>query len=75
MLKGHIVPTVKNSSENRTDSRNYKPAMNLSNFLKVLENLLLPHLEKHLPIHGNQIAYRPAKSCIDAMTVLKETVM
>ena len=53
MLKGHIRPTVKNSSGNKTDSKNYRPVMNSSNFLKVIEYLLLPHLEKHLPIHEN----------------------
>ena len=49
--------------------------MNSSNFLKVLEALLLPHLEKHLSVHENQFAYRPATGCIDAITVLKETIM
>ena len=43
--------------------------------LKVLKNLLLPHLEKHLPVHKNQFACRPETGCIDEMTVLKETVM
>ena len=37
--------------------------------------LLLPHLEKHFPAHENQFAYRPATGCIDAITVLKETIM
>ena len=75
MLKGHIRPTVKNSSGNKTDSKNYRPVMNSSNFLKVIEYLLLPHLEKHLLIHKNRFAYRPATGCIDAITVLKETVI
>ena len=48
--------------------------MNPSNFLKVQEYLLLTYLKKHLPIHENQFAYRPATGCIDAITVLKETV-
>ena len=67
MLKGNIRPTVKNSSGNKTDSKNYRPVMNSSNFLKVIEYLLLPHLEKHLPIHENQFAYRPATGCIYIM--------
>ena len=49
--------------------------MNSSNFLKGLEYILLPHLEKLLPFHENQFAYRPATGCIDAITFLKETVM
>ena len=75
MLKGHIRPTVKNSSGNKTDSKNYTPVMNSSNFPKVLKYLLVPHLEKHLPVHENQFTYRPATGCIDAITVSKETVM
>ena len=49
--------------------------MNSSNFLKVLEYLLFTHLEKHLPVHENQFAYRPATGCTDAITLSKETVM
>ena len=49
--------------------------MNSSNFLKVMEYLLLPHLEKDLFIPENQLAYRPATGCIDAINVLKMTVM
>ena len=75
MLKGHKHSTVKSSSGNKTDSKNYRPVMNSSNFLKVIEYLLLPHLVKYLPIHENQFAYEPARGCIDAITVLKETVM
>ena len=35
---------------------------------------MLPHREKHLPVNLNQFACRPAAGCIDAITVLKETV-
>ena len=72
MLKGHIRPIVKNSSGNKTDSKNYRPVMKSSNFLKVIEYVLLPHLEKH---HENQFPNRPATGCIDTTTVLKETVI
>ena len=65
---------MKNSSRNKTHSENYRPVMNSSNFIKVIEYLFLQHLEKHLLIHGNQFAYRPATGCIDAVSVLKETV-
>ena len=75
MLKWHIRPTVRNSSDNKTDSKSYRPVMNWPNFLKVLVHLLLPHIEKYFPVHDNQFAYRPATSCIDAINVLKETVM
>ena len=43
MLKGRIRLTVKSQSGTNTDSQNYRLVMNSSNFLKVLEYLLLPH--------------------------------
>ena len=75
MIKGHIRPAMKSSSGIKTDSKNCRPVMNSSNFLNVLEYLLLPYLVKHLPVHENQFTYRPATGCIDAKTVSKETVM
>ena len=66
MPKGYIHLTVKNSSGNKTDSKNYRPEMNSSVFLTVLE---------YLPVYENQISYRPTTGCIDARSVLKETVM
>ena len=53
----------------------YKPVLNSYNFLKVLEHILLPHLEKHLPVHENKFAYRPAAGYVDAITVSIETVI
>ena len=50
--------------------------MNSSNFpKKIKEYICLPHLERHLLIHEKQLACGSATGCIDAMTVLKETVM
>jgi len=74
MLKGRIRPAVKSHSGTKTDSQNYRPVMNSSNFLKVSEYLLLPHLEKNLKIDQRQFAYRNASGCLDAITLLKETV-
>ena len=42
------------------------------NFLKVLECLLLSHLEKHRSVHQNQFAYRYVTGCIDAITLIEE---
>ena len=46
-----------------------------SNFLKVLEHLLLPYRRKIFLFIKNQFAYRHATGCIDAITVLKKTAM
>jgi len=69
MLKGHIRPTVKNGAAGKTTSNNYRPVMTSSNFLKVFEYLLLPHLERHLDVHSNQFAYRRSSSCLRAITL------
>ena len=68
MLKGNIRSTVRNGSGNKINPKNYRPAMISSIFLKVIEYLLLLHLEKHLPVHENQFGYRLA-TCIYAKTV------
>ena len=71
MLKGRIRPTVKSHSGTKTDSQNYRPVMNSSNFLKVLEYLLLPHIERIFKIDQRQFGYRNATGCLDAITLLK----
>ena len=71
MVKGHTHLTVKTSSVNKIDSKNYRPVMNSSNFLKVIEYILLPHLGKDLPIDQNQFAHRPTTGCVEAFTVIK----
>ena len=72
-LKGRIRPTVKSNSGTKSDSQNYRPVMNPTNFLKVLQYLLLAHLEKNLKIYQRQFTHRNATGCLDAITLLKET--
>ena len=36
---------------------------------------MLPNLENYLPVHDNHFAYRLATGCIDAITLLKYTVV
>ena len=74
MLKGRIRPTLKSHSDTKTNSQNFRPVMISSDFLKVLEYLLLPHLETNFKICQRQFAYRKATGCPDAVTFLKETV-
>ena len=69
MLKGRIRRTVKYHSGTKTDSQNYKPEMNSSNFLKVLKYLLLPHLGNNLKNDQRQFAYRNATGYPDAITL------
>ena len=72
MLNGRIRQTVKSPSGSKTDSQNYRPVMNSSNFLKVSNYLLLPHLENNLKIDQRQFAYRNATGCLDAISLLKK---
>ena len=71
MLKGRIRPTVKSPSGTKTDSQIYRPLIKSSNFLNVLEYLLLPHLENNLKLDQRQFAYRNTTGCLDAITLLK----
>ena len=75
MLKGRIRRTVKFSSGTETNSQNCTPELISSNFLKVLKYLLLPHLEKKHKMNQRQFAYRNATGCLDAIILLKETVV
>ena len=74
MLLGKIRPTVKNSAGNKTNSSNYRPVMNSSNILKMFEYLILPYLGKYLNLSHKQFAYRLSTGCLNAITLLKETV-
>ena len=49
--------------------------MNLSNFFRVLEYILLPHVEKHFPFNKNQFNHQPETGCINAITFSEETVI
>ena len=75
MLKGHIRPTVKNSSGNKTDLKNCRPVNNSSNFLKVLKYILLPDSRSIFLLIYNHFSYRAATGCVDAKTFLKDIVM
>ena len=75
MLKGEIRPVTKSDKLDRESSENYRPVMNSSAFLKVFEYILLPCLERFLKIDSHQFGYRRDTGCLNAVTVLKETVL
>ena len=54
-----------------TDSSCYE----ITYFLKVLEHLILNHLEKKFKVDHMQIAYRIATGSLDAKSVWKETAV
>ena len=52
MLEGQIRPVLKSGSSSKTDSANFRPIMNSSNFLKIFECCLLPYLMNHLNLNN-----------------------
>ena len=75
MLKGEIKPVIKNVHESNSDMKNYRPVMNSSYFLKLFEYMLLPKLEDSFVPHFNQFGFRKNTSCLNTITILKETVL
>ena len=75
MLRGEIKPRVKNTSASKATSKNYRPIMDSSIILKILEYCILPKAESFLSVDVCQFAYRKNISGISAVTILKETIM
>ena len=72
--KSRIRPTVMSASGNDTDSHDYRLVLKPLKRLKIHEYLFLPHSGKNLKIDQTQIAYRTATGCLDAISILRETV-
>ena len=74
MLNGQIRPNLKAKTGSKTDSNNYRPVMNSSNFLKVFEYTLLPTFERHLKLDHRQFGFRSGSGCEGAVTIFKEVI-
>ena len=75
MIQGQIRPVLKSKVMGKTDSNNYRPVMNSSMSLKILEYLILPFLQKSLKLSNCQFGFRQNTSCTSAISVAKETIM
>ena len=73
-LAGRIKPVLKSNCTSKTDSSNFRPVMNSSNFLKVFEHCLLPFLLNHLNLSNLQFGFRSKTGCNSAIAILKETI-
>ena len=74
MAYGEIRPVVKNANMGKHDSDNYRPVMNSSMFLKILEYCLLPILTKNLRLSNCQFGFRENTGCLPAIALVKESI-
>ena len=74
MLKGQIKPILKDNSLGKTQSGNYRPIMNSSNFLKIFESCLGPIIDRYIVLNKRQFGFRAKTSCLSAHIILKEII-
>ena len=72
VLKGTINPTVKDTKGNITESSNYRPVMQSSCILKIVELHILEILSEKIFFNSRQFGFRRGVSTTDACYVLKE---
>ena len=74
LLKGEITPIIKDKKGNKCDSNNYRPIMQSSCLLKLIEMHLLYVLEDKLSFDSKQFGFCRNTSTTDACFLLKETI-
>ena len=74
MIYGEIRPVIKSKILGKGDSENYRPVLNSSMFLKVLEYCLQPILLDSLKLSNHQFGYRKDTGCLSSIAVVKETI-
>ena len=75
LLLGEINPTVKDLKGNVSKSSNYRPVMQSSCLLKIMEIHILSVLEEKVFINFRQFGFKKGCSTSDACYVLKETII
>ena len=74
LLKGDISPIIKNKKGNACDSKNYRPIMQSSNLLKIIELHILSILEEKVNLKSNQFGFTKNHSTTDTCFLLKEII-
>ena len=74
MIMGVIKPTLKGTAC-KTKSESFRPVMNSSIFMKILEYCLMPTLKQLLSIDPLQFGFQTGSNCDYAIALLKETVL
>ena len=74
LIKGVIKPVLKGTTC-KSKSENFRPVMNSSVFLKILEYCFIPILKQYLKIDSLQFGFQHGSSCDHAITAVKETIL
>ena len=74
LLKGDINPVIKDAKGNACESSNYRPVMQSSCILKILEMHILDILDEKVCFNSRQFGFRRGASTTDACCLLEETV-
>ena len=74
MLKGVIVPSVKDKKEDPSCINNYREVMISCNLFKIFEYCIMPYLN-NVKLYFNQFAYRKNTSTLLPISCVKETIM
>ena len=74
LLRGDISPIVKDKKGNKSDSNNFRPIMQSSCLLKILEMHILSILDDKIMFTPNQFGFVKNLSTTEACFLLKETV-
>ena len=74
LLKGDITPIVKNKVESSSDSGNYRPVMQSSCILKLIESHLLEYISEKVNLCNKQFGFKQGVSTAHACLLLKEAV-
>ena len=74
VLKGTINPTVKDYKGNITEAANYRPVMQSSCILKLIEQHILYILSEKISVNCRQFGFQAGTSTADACFLLKEVM-
>ena len=74
LLKGLMNPTIKDAKGNITLASNYRPVMQSSCLLKILESHMLNILSEKVSFNGRQFGFSKGLSTTDTCFLLKEII-
>jgi hypothetical protein len=74
MLKGKIMPLIKDKLKSNEDSNNYRAITISSTFLKIFEYSIIEHMEYKLKIIHKQLGFVKNTSTAMAISILQEVI-